>query len=58
MKEIKIIIRFTDDKIGFAIDKDKATDEKLPDMLEFIAALDLLKTQELNKIIKTFGLKK
>lgn len=57
MKEIKVLIRFSDDKVGFAIDKDKDTDEKLPDILQFIGALDLLKQQQLNKVIKKFEAK-
>ena len=58
MKEIKILIRITDDnRIGFVIDKDKDTDEKLPDMLQLIAALDILKLEQIKNIEKTFGAK-
>lgn len=58
MKEIKILIRITEDKIGFLIDKEKETEISLPEKLQLIAALDLLKQNELEKIKKTFEAKK
>ncbi len=52
MKEIKILIRIEEEKISYILDKEFET---LPNELMLIAALDLIKKHEIEKLSSKFS---
>ena len=54
VKEIKIIIRVDNENIGFAVNREKGAAAGVPETLELVSYLELLKKNQLDKIEQKF----